>query len=296
MDISGDADGGGGGGGEDRYSLAEETVTISHLNESGGGRESSKFLFIHTTGDSAAYKHGNCPEIRSHVTARARREFKEIHKTARQGKRKAIRSKNHSLGPQPHDSNRPASMTVALSPRASLTFSIPGNDVLVSGTKELHTGQEALPQDTKVADVDLPPFDLAGDSLNADTRNVSEQRKASESYCKACGRPVEGEGYLIQAFPKLINVAREYSRQESAIHSPIELLGAGRVDPFSSYPMKLNDKGNELLDHRKFVSPLNFIHAILYFTSPTHNMQLIRFQWSLTRYPGFSPRTSRLVR
>lgn len=251
MDISGDA----ASGGEDQYSPIDKAATASLLNES-GGPESSNFLFIHTTGDSAAYKHGNRPEVRSHLTSRAKRAFKEVHKTVRQGKRKAIQSKSRSLGPQPHDSSHPASMTVALSPpRASLTFSIPGNDVLVSGTQGFHTGQEARPGDKTVLDVDPSPFALASGSLNADTRNISEQQKSYESYCKACNRPFEGEDHLNQTFQRMVDVARRYSRKESATPSPIELLGAGRVDPFSSYPMKLNDKGNELLDHRKLFCP-----------------------------------------
>jgi hypothetical protein len=131
-----------------------------------------------------------------------------------------------------------------------LTFSIPDDDVLASATKDLHTGQQALPETTTVININPSPLALAGDSLIGHIRKVDEQRKASISYCKACGRPLGGEGHLIQAFQSTQS-AKGYSGKNSTTPSPVEILGAGRVDPFSSYPIKLNGKDNELLDHCK---------------------------------------------
>lgn len=253
MDISRDA---GGGGGGNRPWPEDETVTTSQLEES-RGPGSSKFLFVHATGDSAAYKHGNRPAIRSHVrsTARAARGYKEDHNMARKGKRKAIRPKNPPLEPQHHHSNCPASLTISLPPRSSLTFSIPDADVLASGTQGLHIEQQALSEDTTMINTNPSPFALAGDSFIADVRNVGEQRKASVSYCKACGRPLKGEGYLIQAIERINSTKRSSGWKLTTTPSPVEILGAGRTDPFSSYPMKSNDKVNELLDHRKLSCP-----------------------------------------
>jgi len=248
MDISRDA----GGGDGERY-CPNETVSTSQLDEF-NGPGSSKFLFVHATGDSAAHKHGNRSAIRSHVAARVGREFKEVHKTARKRTRRPIRPNNPPPGPQPHDGNCPASLTATPSLRSSLAFSIPDGNVLASATKDLHTEQQDLPEATTVINISLSPFALAGDSLVRHIQKVDEQQKASISYCKACGRPVGGEGHLTQAFQS-IESAKGYSGKNSTTLSPVEILGAGRVDPFSSYPMKLNGKDNELLDHRKSSCP-----------------------------------------
>ena len=252
MDISRDACS---GAGADRHWPADETVTTSQLEES-HGPGSSRFLFVHATGDSAAYKHGNRPAIRSHVrsTARVAREFKGEHRMARKGKR-AVRSKNPPLEPQNHHSNCLASLTISLPPKSSLTFSIPDTDVLASGTQGLHIEQQALSEDTTIINTNPSPFVLAGDSFISDIQNVSEQRKASVPYCKACGRPLGGEGYLIQAIERINSTKRSSGWKLTSTPSPVGVLGAGRTDPFSSYPMKSNDKVNELLDHRKFSCP-----------------------------------------
>jgi hypothetical protein len=248
MDISRDADGGDG----KRY-RPNETVSTSQLDEF-NGPGSSKFLFVHVTGDSAAHKHGNHSAIRSHIAARVGREFREAHKTARKRTRKPIRPKNPPLGLQPHDSNCPGIVTATLSSRSSLIFSIPDDDVLASGTKDLHTRQQALPEATAVININPSPLALAGDSLIRHIRKVDEQRKASISYCKACGSPIGGEGHLIQGFQSTES-AKGYSGKNSTTPSPVEILGAGRLDPFSSYPMKPNGKDNELLDHCKLSCP-----------------------------------------
>jgi hypothetical protein len=244
MDISRDT----GGGDGERY-WPNETVSTSKLGEF-NGPGSSKFLFVHVTGDSAAHKHGNHSIIRSHVTTRVRREFKEVHKTARKGTRKAIRPNDTPLGLQPHDSNCPATLTATFSSRSSLTFSIPDDDTLISTTKDLQIGQQALPEATTVININPSPFALSGDSFIRHIRKVDEQRKASISYCKACGRTLGGEGHLIQAFQN-IESANRYSGKNSTTPSPVEIVGAGRVDPFSSYLMKPDDRCNELLDHCK---------------------------------------------
>lgn len=257
MDISRDA-----GGGGDRHQPADEAVATSQPDES-GGPGASKFLFVNVTGDSAAYKHGHRPAVRSHVTAHVAREFKEVHKMARKGKRKVILPNNPTLAPQPHghnspkiqhhDSNCPASLA-APSSISSLTLSIPDNDVFASGTKELHPGQQALPGDRTVIDINPSPFALAGDSLIAENPDVSEHQRASVSYCKACGRLLGGESHFTQTFQR-IDLAKRYSGKKSTTPSPVGILGAGRVDPFSSYPMKPSDKVNELLDHRELTCP-----------------------------------------
>jgi hypothetical protein len=244
MDISRDT----GGGDGERY-WPNDTVSTSQLGEF-NSPGSSKFLFVHVTGGSAAHKHGNHSVIRSHVTTRVRREFKEAHKTTRKGTRKPIRPNNTPLGPQPHDSNCPASPTATFSPRSSLTFSIPDDDTLISATKDLHIGQQALPEATTVISINPSTFALSGDSLIRHIRKVDERRKAFISYCKACGRTFGGVGHLIQAFQS-IESANRYSSKNSTTPSPVEILGAGRVDPFSSYPMKPDDRDNELLDHCK---------------------------------------------
>jgi hypothetical protein len=243
MDISRDT-----GGGDREGYWPNETVLASQLDES-SGRGSSKFLFVHETGDSAAQKHGNRSAIRSHVTATVKRRFREAHKTTRKGTRK-IRPKNLSLGSQPHDSNCPASMTATIASRPSLTFSIPDGDVLASDTEDLHTVQQALPEATTAISINPSPSALAGDSLIPSIRKVNEPWKASISYCKACGMPLG----LIQPDQSL-DLAKRYSGTKSTTPSPVEILGAGRVDPFSCYPITLNGKGNELLDHCKLFCP-----------------------------------------
>ena len=261
MDISRDAGGGGG-----RHEPADETVTTSQLDKS-GGPGTSKFLFVNTMGDSAAYKHGHCSAVRSHVKTHVAREFKEVRNMARKGKEKVIRPNNPTLGPQTHgqdfskirhhDSNCPANLVAALSPTSNLTLSIPDNDVLASGTKELHPGQQTLPGDRTGIDTNPSPFALAGDFLIADTPAVSEHQKASVSYCKACGRLLGGERHFIQTLQRIDSAKRYFGKKPTA-PSPVEILGAGRVDPFSSYPVKPSDKVNELLDHRKLSCPQVF--------------------------------------
>jgi hypothetical protein len=244
MELSGDA-----GGVEDGQWPAEGPVATSQLDKP-DSPGSSKFLFVHMTGASAAYKHGNRPAIRSHVrtTAHAGRDTREARQMTRLEKRR-IRPTNPPLGPQLHESHCPANLTVALSPRSSLPFLNPGDDILALGTKELHAGQQALPGVTTV--LNPSPFALVGDSLIDDIRSVSGQRKVSVTYCKTCGRLLGGGSPLMQAFQR-IDAAKRHLSRKSTNPSPVEILGAGRVDPFASYPMQPNDKVNELLDHRKW--------------------------------------------
>jgi len=266
MELSRDA-----GGVGDRPWPADEPVATSQLDGS-GGPGSSKFLFVNATSDSATYKHGNRSAIRSHVrtAAHAGRDTREVHQMARPGKRRR-RPRDPPLGPQPHESHCPANLTVALSPRSSLSFLNPGDDILALGTKELHIGEQALPEVTTI--FDPSPSALAGDSLIGDIRNVSGQRKASVTYCKACGRPLGGGSSLMQAFQG-IDAAKRYLGRKSTNPSPVKILGAGRVDPFASYPMQPNDKVNELLDHRKWPCS-KFMDTMSYFiSSPTDDMQL----------------------
>jgi hypothetical protein len=257
MDISRDA----GGGDRERF-RPNETVSASQLDEC-SGPASSEFLFVHVTGDSAVQKHGNHSAIRSHVAARVGREFREVHKTARKRTRRSIRPKNPLLGPQHHDSNCPSSMTAPFFSRSSLTFSVPDGNALASTTNDLHTGQQALPEAATVININLSPFALAGDSSIRDIRKVDKQPKASISYCKACGRPVGGEGRLIQGFQS-IELAKGYYRKNPRSPSPVEILGAGRVDPFLSYPMKLNANDNELLDHCKLSYPRIYNRSLIF--------------------------------
>jgi hypothetical protein len=256
MDNPGEA----GVSGGDQDKSAGKAVTTSQADES-GVRAPTRFLFIHTSSESAPYKHGNRPSVRSHNTARARREFNQTHKVARGGGRKAVLPKSLPLGPQLQNPNYLPSMTVARSPRSSFTFTMPDDDLLASGTREFHTGPQCLPVVSTMVNINPSPFALASDSSMADYRNASQQRRGSGPYCKACGKSLRDEEHLIQAFQR-IDWAKRYSGKKARTPSPVEILGAGRVDPFASYPMKANERVNELLDHCKLSCPQ---------ISPAHN-------------------------
>ena len=88
------------------------------------------------------------------------------------------------------------------------------------------------------------PLDSQHDEL-LDREIIHET--ANNQVGEASGSGVQW-GQMIQPEEGTAVVARDLTRQAPSL-SPLELLGSGRVDPFSSYPVELSDRVvHELMD------------------------------------------------
>jgi len=122
-----------------------------------------------------------------------------------------------------------------------------------------------------------------GADLLFDPENFSELRDTDDSifrhYCKTCGAQLHSPIYLPKGVHDgHVNLAN-HTRQLPLGLSPVEILGAGRVDPFLSYPVENPDRYlHEIIDLGEsliFNSHLSFrlpLICLLEFTSSSYHL------------------------
>jgi hypothetical protein len=207
---------------------------MSNSGTSGDGRcpsqflstpaSTTDFLFINQTSNSLLYKAGNCQYIRSHVRKHPVKQSQQKRSKHKERQKGEIKRESRPLVPPGlgqstfeslfHDANCPT----ARLDRSWLSW-------------------------------------LA--SLDTDTGLSRREGNTSiESSCKACGSqsnvPTRQKPQENKERMRMPRQPRQAGTNALLELSPIEVLGAGRVDPFSSCPVEKPDRAlHEALDHRK---------------------------------------------
>jgi hypothetical protein len=212
----------------------DEEVASSLLNTSGP----SNFLFVNETSNAPSYKSGRRHDIRSHVRKHNLKQFKETHKTAR--KRTTILLKYAPLTTRSLESDASCYLEHHRDcpfPKTRLRFSTRDSGPL-SEASTLIELNESLYSTT-------PPSAVAG------TPEPSELQGDLTTYCKACGQPLSRPEFKQRYLSKDRSLIPRRSKWKIPLKSsPVEALGAGRIDPFSSLPMdKPSRHSLELIDH-----------------------------------------------
>jgi hypothetical protein len=213
---------------------SDDKVISSSLSTSGP----SNFLFVNETSDSPSYKPGKRHDVRSYVRNHSLKQFRETHKTAR--KRATTRPKYTPLTTRSLESDASCYLEHNrdyASPKTRLRFSTrdSGSPSEVSTPIKLNESpyRTILPSEV----VGTPePGGLQGDLT---------------TYCKACGQPLGRPEFKQRYLSKDRSLIPRRPMLEIPFKlSPVEALGAGRIDPFSSLPMdKPNRQSLELIDH-----------------------------------------------
>jgi hypothetical protein len=190
-----------------------------------------ELLFVEQSGDLPPHRVGHRHDIRSHVRRHVARNFKQHHKTG-QPKTRTDRT------------------------LARLASRPPG-----TVSSEL-VFQHCQPNSSTAREVSLNTlFALEESPLSQDPTDTdsyySNGYSESENKCKTCGAQLHGPIDIterIHATDEGANVRRRALK----LHSPVEILGAGRIDPFLTYPLKKQDRWvHELID----LSELTDIHS-----------------------------------
>ena len=196
----------------------------------------SNFLFVNETSDALPYKAGNRHDVRSHVQKYNWKQFRETHKTTR---KQAI--------------TRPALLTTQSLETYASHYSEYHKDCPYPKTRMRFSTRDldSLSKASTLIELKESPYSTTPPSEVAEAPEPSGLEGDLTTYCKACGQPLN----------RLKLKQRHLSRDGSLISggsmwkmplnpSPVEALGAGRIDPFSSLPMdKPSHYSLELIDH-----------------------------------------------
>jgi hypothetical protein len=192
------------------------------------------FLFVNQTSNSLAYKAGDCQFIRSHVRKHAARHLRQNH--SKHKGRKKVATERQCRPPVSRGSGQYTSEYL----------------IHDANCPTAHLNRSWL---SWLSSQDSDPG-LRRPDINS----------GIGSYCKACGS--QSNVLIRQRTPENKELMRSPRQSRQALTdallelSPVEVLGAGRVDPFSSCPVEKPDRAmHEALDHRK--SP--DIHSTFYY-------------------------------
>jgi hypothetical protein len=211
----------------------------------------SNFLFVNETSNTPSFKQGKRRDVKSHVRRLAHEQFRKTHKTPL--KRATTQPTYAPLTSQSLDSETSKDLEhdrdcLSRGSLTSLGLATPDSDSL-SGLTLVELYESESPNNSILQSE-------VGESLEP-----SELRGA---YCRACGQPLQrlrgpsnDRGLLRRSFKKRIKLP-----------NPVGVLGAGRVDPFSTLPMEEpNLYSQELLDHGEYNPPFS---QIIYLPSETN--------------------------
>jgi hypothetical protein len=217
----------------------EGASTVSSLFDT---PEPPTFLFVNESSDAPQYKQGNRHDVRSHVRKHAAKQFGITHKAPR--KRAPALPKYVPLTTQSlnsgsskdlaHDRNCPAS-------------------VPPTARHEFPARSDSLSEAQTLAEIDESRHDTAPHSADSETPELREPQRDIETYCRACGQPLNRPKLKPRNLSKDGSLVARRPRGKTMLKSnPLQALGAGRIDPFSSLPMdEPNSYSQELMDHGK---------------------------------------------
>jgi hypothetical protein len=193
--------------------------------------EPSNFLFVNETSDTPSFKQGKRRDVKSHVRRLAHERFRKTHKTAQ--KRATTLPRYATSASQNLDSEtfkdleHDRDCSSRGSPITSSRLSTPDS---ISGVTLIELYESESPNNTilqSTVDESPEPSELQG------------------AYCKACGQPLQ----RLLNLSKDRSLMRRNSKRRKSLPNLVGVLGAGRVDPFSTLPMEEpNLHSQELVD------------------------------------------------
>jgi hypothetical protein len=211
----------------------------------------STFLFVNDTGGTggpSSYKHGNRHDVRAHVRRVNAKQFGITHKHPR---KRSETLPTYALLTKKDAENR-SSKEVEHDEDCSLGVS--RTDQRLS-----HNAISSSKDRTLVKPTDSH---CTTPLQSIESPRQTERRSELPLYCKTCGA-ILNKTRLKQRSPsnQRFLAPMKSTWEKSTL---VELLGAGRSDPFSALPMeKMSVHSQELLDHGKFKAILASLGSIL---------------------------------
>jgi len=227
----------------------DEEVASSLPSKSG----SSNFLFVNETSDAPSYRPGKRHDIRAHVRKHNSEQFRQTHKTARQ--RATTRPKYALLATQ------------SLEFDASCYLE-PNRDFPAPETRLRFSNWDSgfLSKPSTLIELNKSPDSTTLPSVLAKTLGPSEHQRDLTTYCKACGQPLSRPKLKQRYLSKDGSLIPGTSMWKILLKpSPVEALGAGRVDPFSSLPVDRPSRSSlEMIDHGACDLPFRESHTSIF--------------------------------
>jgi hypothetical protein len=212
--------------------------------------EPSNFLFVNETSDAPSYRPGKRHDIRAHVRKHNSEQFRQTHKTARQ--RATTRPKYTLLAARSPESGASCHLEPNRDfPTPEITLRFSNRDLgFLSKASALIELNESL-------------YSTTPRSVIAETPGPSENQTDLTTYCKACGQPLSRPKLKQRYLSKDGSLIPVTSMWKILLKpSPVEALGAGRVDPFSSLPLDKPSRSSlELIDHGACNLPFRESHT-----------------------------------
>ena len=192
----------------------------------------SSFMFVNESSHGPTYKSGNRRDVRAHVRKVVSKQFGLIHKTSKQRaeslpKYAPLTVKAADPGITP-DADCHRECTKCSSRRDGTSSSSSTTLIEITESRSKTISRTIV---TRISDSD-------------------NSQHHSASHCHACGHPLVREKYSKLRSQQVSNLASlSMHRRKTNL---VDLLGAGRVDPFATLPMdETNRYSQELLDHGK---------------------------------------------
>lgn len=238
----------------------DEEIISSPLSTSGP----SSFFFVNETSDAPSYKPGKRHDVRSHIRRYNSKQFKETHKTA--GKRATSRPKYAPLTTRSLESDTSCYLEHnrdCPSPKTRLRFSTRDSGSLSEASTLIKLNESPCNS--------IPP------STVTETLEPSKLQGGLTTYCKACGQPLSRPKLKQRYLSKDGSLIPGTSMWKILLKpSPVEALGAGRVDPFSSFPMDEPSRSSlELIDHDACDLPLKRTSYLDLLRLKTHTLPAV---------------------
>jgi hypothetical protein len=250
------------------------------------------FLFVNETGDSSAYRVGARHDIRSHIRKHCARHFKQKHKIGQKKVAKgqkwiplASQNPGHSTSEFPLQDE--GSQSTLLERPWLASFDIDrlahNNGVPYRDYSTISDHPEAIGQP-----VALKSFPELRDTDDSESNEPNTEGDLG-SYCKTCRAQLHspiGLTKQAQANDRRMIMTRRVWRTPLEL-SPVEILGAGRVDPFLTYPVEKPDHSlHELMDLGKPPDP-----DVLPVTSTSASPQRFSLKLTTHSYQSHGTRT-----
>jgi hypothetical protein len=207
------------------------------------------FAFVNESGPSTAHKAGHRQDVHSHVRKHVAKRFKQKHKIGRMSEASENLTPLASRNPGHHNT----SQLLPLDDYCLSTLFESASDTTSLGyAKGLPNEHAALiPRDSAGIGMSSSTYELAPGTVGANSPGItpSDLQVYFGPHYKGSGRILlSSTARKLQPDDERWNVTIP-KLKESLDRSPLQFLGAGRVDPFLSLPVKKPDRAmHELVD------------------------------------------------
>ena len=210
-----------------QVSIENDTTPLPKRSEPSG------FLFVNETGGARSYKLGNRQDVRAHIRRVSAKQFHTTHK--------GIKTRDARLPKYAPLTTRGAAAESSKKVEHDKSCSKSGfkteeGSRSVSNASMLGIQDPLTGQVTETTQLEFIPKSTDLDRLHGHLR----------AYCAACGRALSRP----QARKRLLSQHGSLVPVKPKPPDIVKVLGAGRLDPFSSLPMDESSRySHELLDH-----------------------------------------------